>query len=123
MGVRDGVGDGIRVPGEEGAGLRGHGEQGAGAEGRTEEGDRPTWSPGPAGAATVPARDGLTRTSALASPSVTPDPADLPVPDPLDLDLAQLRSVRHPVLDEVLADLRSRSGEPSEMLWGFNNAF
>ncbi|PKT70549.1 FXSXX-COOH protein [Streptomyces populi] len=53
----------------------------------------------------------------------TPDPADLLLPDLLDLDLAQLRTVQHPVLDEVLADLRARSAEPSEMLWGFNNAF
>ncbi|MFE4699369.1 FxSxx-COOH cyclophane-containing RiPP peptide [Streptomyces sp. NPDC056738] len=52
-----------------------------------------------------------------------PDPADLPVPDLLELDLAELRTVRHPVLTDVLADLRARAGEPSEMLWGFNNAF
>ncbi|MFD8739823.1 FxSxx-COOH cyclophane-containing RiPP peptide [Streptomyces sp. NPDC059618] len=53
----------------------------------------------------------------------TPDPADLPVPDPLELDLAELRTVRHPVLEQVLADLRTRTGEPGEILWGFNNAF
>ncbi|MEV6194839.1 FxSxx-COOH cyclophane-containing RiPP peptide [Streptomyces sp. NPDC051920] len=49
--------------------------------------------------------------------------ADLPVPDLLELDLAELRTVQHPVLTEVLADLRARSEEPSEILWGFNNAF
>ncbi|MER5469753.1 FxSxx-COOH cyclophane-containing RiPP peptide [Streptomyces sp. NPDC002685] len=50
--------------------------------------------------------------------------AGLPeLPDLLDLDLAELRTVQHPVLAEVLADLRKRAGEPSEMLWGFNNAF
>ncbi|MFI0962990.1 FxSxx-COOH cyclophane-containing RiPP peptide [Streptomyces sp. NPDC021080] len=60
---------------------------------------------------------------ARGGPAGTPDPGDLPVPDLLDLDLAQLRTVQHPVLEEVLADLRARSTEPSEMLWGFNNAF
>ncbi|MEU9138281.1 FxSxx-COOH cyclophane-containing RiPP peptide [Streptomyces sp. NPDC048404] len=53
----------------------------------------------------------------------TPDPADLAVLDLLDLDLSELRTIQHPVLTEVLADLRARSGEPSEILWGFNNAF
>ncbi|MET7940713.1 FxSxx-COOH cyclophane-containing RiPP peptide [Streptomyces sp. NPDC005302] len=48
-------------------------------------------------------------------------PAELP--DLLELDLAELRAVRHPVLDEVLADLRERAGQPSEILWGFNNSF
>ncbi|WP_329301624.1 FxSxx-COOH protein [Streptomyces sp. NBC_00659] len=50
-----------------------------------------------------------------------PDPAELP--ELLDLDLAELRTVQHPVLAEVLADLRTRSGQPSEILWGFNSAF
>ncbi|MCX5279074.1 FxSxx-COOH protein [Streptomyces sp. NBC_01281] len=45
------------------------------------------------------------------------------LPDLLDLDLAGLRAVRHPVLDEVLADLRERAARPSEILWGFNNSF
>ncbi|MEU8788642.1 FxSxx-COOH cyclophane-containing RiPP peptide [Streptomyces sp. NPDC048643] len=45
------------------------------------------------------------------------------LPDLLELDLAELRSVRHPVLDEVLADLRERAAQPSETLWGFNNSF
>jgi FXSXX-COOH protein len=44
-------------------------------------------------------------------------------PDPLELDLAELRTVQHPVLAEVLAELRERAGQPSEILWGFNNAF
>lgn len=54
--------------------------------------------------------------------------SDLPgseegLPDLLSLDLADLRTVQHPVLAEVLAELTERAGQPSEMLWGFNNAF
>jgi FXSXX-COOH protein len=45
------------------------------------------------------------------------------LPDLLELDLADLRTLQHPVLAEVLAELRERAGQPSEMLWGFNNAF
>ncbi|MFG2310099.1 FxSxx-COOH cyclophane-containing RiPP peptide [Streptomyces sp. NPDC048566] len=60
-------------------------------------------------------------------PSAPAVPADRragsEVPDLLELDLAHLRSLRHPVLDEVLADLRERAGLPSETLWGFNNSF
>ncbi|GGN78059.1 hypothetical protein GCM10011579_060840 [Streptomyces albiflavescens] len=52
---------------------------------------------------------------------------DLPdaqiLPDLLELDLADLRTIQHPVLTEVLEELRERAGQPSEMLWGFNNAF
>ncbi|GAA5015186.1 FxSxx-COOH cyclophane-containing RiPP peptide [Streptomyces siamensis] len=56
-----------------------------------------------------------------------PGLADLPapeeLPDLLELDLADLRTIQHPVLAEVLTELRDRAGQPSEMLWGFNNAF
>ncbi|WP_330307252.1 MULTISPECIES: FxSxx-COOH cyclophane-containing RiPP peptide [unclassified Streptomyces] len=45
------------------------------------------------------------------------------LPDLLELDLADLRTVQHPVLTEVLEELRERAGQPSEMLWGFNNSF
>ncbi|MFB7273003.1 MULTISPECIES: FxSxx-COOH cyclophane-containing RiPP peptide [Streptomyces] len=45
------------------------------------------------------------------------------LPDLLALDLAELRTLDHPVLAEVVADLRDRSEQPREMLWGFNNAF
>ncbi|GAA2244182.1 hypothetical protein GCM10010145_08700 [Streptomyces ruber] len=45
-----------------------------------------------------------------------------PLPDLLALDLAELRTVRHPVLREVLAELRERAARPSEVLWGFNNS-
>ncbi|WP_330240714.1 FxSxx-COOH cyclophane-containing RiPP peptide [Streptomyces sp. NBC_00525] len=48
-------------------------------------------------------------------------PAELP--DLLGLDLATLRTTDHPVLAEVVADLRGRAEQPQEMLWGFNNAF
>ncbi|MFE2536470.1 FxSxx-COOH cyclophane-containing RiPP peptide [Streptomyces sp. NPDC059371] len=103
MGARDDVGEGIRD----------------GAQDGDAAGDRLPRSPdrfrGPARPMSPEATGD--------APTGTPDPADLPVPDLLELDLAELRTVRHPVLTEVLADLRARSGEPSEILWGFNNAF
>lgn len=46
-----------------------------------------------------------------------------PLPDLLELRLAELRTLQHPVLAEVLAELRERAEQPTEMLWGFNNAF
>ncbi|MGS2590373.1 FxSxx-COOH cyclophane-containing RiPP peptide [Streptomyces hebeiensis] len=46
-----------------------------------------------------------------------------PLPDLLELDLATLRTLDHPVLAEVVAELRARAEQPREMLWGFNNAF
>jgi FXSXX-COOH protein len=45
-----------------------------------------------------------------------------PLPDLLGLDLAELGTVEHPVLREVLAELRERAARPSEMLWGFNSS-
>ncbi|MGW2957692.1 FxSxx-COOH cyclophane-containing RiPP peptide [Streptomyces sp. NPDC001220] len=47
---------------------------------------------------------------------------DEPLPELLDLDLEELRTIQHPVLHEVLEGLRERAERPSEMLWGFNNA-
>ncbi|MFF7978482.1 FxSxx-COOH cyclophane-containing RiPP peptide [Streptomyces sp. NPDC007901] len=44
------------------------------------------------------------------------------LPELLGLDLEELRTVRHPVLNEVLEGLRERAERPSEMLWGFNNS-
>ncbi|MFF3463963.1 FxSxx-COOH cyclophane-containing RiPP peptide [Streptomyces sp. NPDC001984] len=44
------------------------------------------------------------------------------LPDLLSVDLEELRTIRHPVLREVLAGLRERADRPSEMLWGFNNS-
>ncbi|MEU9242034.1 FxSxx-COOH cyclophane-containing RiPP peptide [Streptomyces shenzhenensis] len=63
-----------------------------------------------------------------AEPGDTAEPARAagavePLPDLLELDLAQLKEVDHPVLREVLAELRERAVRPTEMLWGFNNAF
>ncbi|MFE3164836.1 FxSxx-COOH cyclophane-containing RiPP peptide [Streptomyces sp. NPDC059224] len=45
-----------------------------------------------------------------------------PLPELLELDLEELRTVRHPVLHEVLEGLRERAERPGEMLWGFNSA-
>ncbi|MET7647879.1 FxSxx-COOH cyclophane-containing RiPP peptide [Streptomyces sp. NPDC005426] len=45
------------------------------------------------------------------------------LPDLLGLDLEDLRTLDHPVLAEVVADLRGRAQEPQEMLWGFDAAF
>ncbi|MGK5631362.1 FxSxx-COOH cyclophane-containing RiPP peptide [Streptomyces sp. URMC 123] len=45
------------------------------------------------------------------------------LPDLQGLDLATLRTLDHPVLTEVLTELRSRIEEPTEMLWGFGNSF
>ncbi|MFF1837071.1 FxSxx-COOH cyclophane-containing RiPP peptide [Streptomyces sp. NPDC058231] len=45
------------------------------------------------------------------------------LPDLLGLDLETLRTLDHPVLAQVVADLRDRSEQPREMLWGFTNAF
>ncbi|MGW1104987.1 FxSxx-COOH cyclophane-containing RiPP peptide [Streptomyces sp. NPDC002540] len=45
------------------------------------------------------------------------------LPDLLELDLEALRTLNHPVLVEVVADLRGRAEQPQEMLWGFTNAF
>ncbi|RII16009.1 hypothetical protein DSC45_15590 [Streptomyces sp. YIM 130001] len=44
------------------------------------------------------------------------------LPDLTGLALADLRDVRHPVLDQVLADLRERAARPDELLWGYNSA-
>ncbi|MFI2430913.1 FxSxx-COOH cyclophane-containing RiPP peptide [Streptomyces sp. NPDC018693] len=46
-----------------------------------------------------------------------------PLGDVLGLSLADLRTVEHPVLREVLEDLRERAAQPGEMLWGYGSAF
>ncbi|MEU9556032.1 FxSxx-COOH cyclophane-containing RiPP peptide [Streptomyces fumanus] len=46
-----------------------------------------------------------------------------PLPDLLALDLDRLGTIEHPVLREVVQELRSRAAEPSEMMWGFDNSF
>ncbi|MGW6525189.1 FxSxx-COOH cyclophane-containing RiPP peptide [Streptomyces sp. NPDC054950] len=45
------------------------------------------------------------------------------LPDLTELSLAELATVQHPLLQEVLADLRERARRPSEMLWGWANSF
>lgn len=62
--------------------------------------------------------DDLTHTTDAGTPD---GPGGLP--DLLALDLEALRTLDHPVLAEVVADLRGRAEQPREMLWGFNNAF
>ncbi|MFF4490941.1 FxSxx-COOH cyclophane-containing RiPP peptide [Streptomyces sp. NPDC001544] len=47
---------------------------------------------------------------------------DEPLPDVLSMNLTELRTVRHPVLREVLEDLRERATRPGETLWGFTNS-
>lgn len=46
-----------------------------------------------------------------------------PLPDLTQLDLKDLEALRHPVLSEVLAELRERAERPGEALWGWNNSF
>ncbi|MFI9625465.1 FxSxx-COOH cyclophane-containing RiPP peptide [Streptomyces sp. NPDC052042] len=46
-----------------------------------------------------------------------------PLPDLLELDLAALRTLDHPVLREVVEELRGRAGQPRETLWGFTSSF
>ncbi|MEU6063562.1 MULTISPECIES: FxSxx-COOH cyclophane-containing RiPP peptide [Streptomyces] len=48
--------------------------------------------------------------------------AEEALPDLSELSLSELRTIQHPVLREVVEDLRERSTRPSEMLWGFNSA-
>lgn len=48
---------------------------------------------------------------------------DEPFADVLALSLTELRTIRHPVLSEVLDDLRERAAQPGEMLWGYGSAF
>ncbi|MDR6976791.1 FXSXX-COOH protein [Streptomyces sp. 3330] len=45
------------------------------------------------------------------------------LPDLTELSLADLATIQHPLLQQVLADLRERAGRPSEMLWGWSNSF
>ncbi|MFE9883808.1 FxSxx-COOH cyclophane-containing RiPP peptide [Streptomyces scopuliridis] len=71
-----------------------------------------------------------TRTAQSAQPVHATDATDAGAPDGpgglpdlLALDLEALRTLDHPVLAEVVADLRGRAEQPREMLWGFTNAF
>ncbi|MFJ2175186.1 FxSxx-COOH cyclophane-containing RiPP peptide [Streptomyces sp. NPDC087851] len=98
--------------GYEGAGYEGAGYEGAGYEGGGYEGEAH-------GAASDAAPDG----AGAAGMAGTAGTAAGELPDLLGLDLAALRTLDHPVLSEVMADLRGRAEQPREMLWGFNNAF
>ncbi|MFD3653967.1 FxSxx-COOH cyclophane-containing RiPP peptide [Streptomyces sp. NPDC058620] len=51
------------------------------------------------------------------------DSAPDALPDLLGLDLAALRTLDHPVLSAVVADLRDRAEQPRDTLWGFDSAF
>jgi FXSXX-COOH protein len=54
-----------------------------------------------------------------AGPAETPAPADV---DLLGMDLETLRTTEHPVLAELLIDLRERLAAPgTETLWAFDN--
>ncbi|QNE74982.1 FXSXX-COOH protein [Streptomyces finlayi] len=57
------------------------------------------------------------------APHAGQESAPDPLPDLLGLDLATLRTLDHPVLSAVVADLRDRAEQPRETLWGFNSAF
>ncbi|MEV1063878.1 FxSxx-COOH cyclophane-containing RiPP peptide [Streptomyces sp. NPDC050263] len=43
------------------------------------------------------------------------------LPDLLALDLAELGTIEHPVLREVVEELRDRAGKSTDMLWGFDS--
>jgi FXSXX-COOH protein len=58
----------------------------------------------------------------MSAESARPTP-DEPPADLLALNLAELRTIRNPLLREVLDDLRERAAQPGEMLWGYGSAF
>lgn len=57
------------------------------------------------------------------APHAGPESAADALPDLLGLDLAALRTLDHPVLSAVVADLRGRAEQPRDTLWGFDSAF
>lgn len=71
---------------------------------------------------------GEAESAAADDPAAAPAPAESASADPdgLDLggmDLEALRTVEHPVLSELVRDLRERVAAPgSEALWGFTNS-
>ncbi|WP_037841044.1 FxSxx-COOH cyclophane-containing RiPP peptide [Streptomyces sp. NRRL F-5126] len=44
------------------------------------------------------------------------------LPDLSEVDLETLRTLDHPVLTEMVAELRERAERPREMLWGFTSS-
>ncbi|MEU6921594.1 MULTISPECIES: FxSxx-COOH cyclophane-containing RiPP peptide [unclassified Streptomyces] len=65
----------------------------------------------------------MNETAHTGTPEGGPGSGPGALPDLLGLDLESLRTLDHPVLAEVVADLRGRAEQPREMLWGFTNAF
>ena len=58
--------------------------------------------------------------SAPGDPAAPGAPAVRPgVPDLLGLSLEEIRTLDHPVLADLLGELRERAGRPAETLWGF----
>ncbi|MBP0461196.1 FxSxx-COOH cyclophane-containing RiPP peptide [Streptomyces montanisoli] len=49
-------------------------------------------------------------------------PAADALPDLSEIDLETLRTLDHPVLTEMVAELRERAERPREMLWGFTSS-
>ncbi|MCF3965263.1 FxSxx-COOH cyclophane-containing RiPP peptide [Streptomyces fuscigenes] len=45
-----------------------------------------------------------------------------PLPDLTEIDLETLRTLDHPVLADMVSELRERAARPREMLWGFTNS-
>ncbi|MEW2544848.1 FxSxx-COOH cyclophane-containing RiPP peptide [Streptomyces sp. NPDC047002] len=60
---------------------------------------------------------------AIEAGDAAPRDAAPPLPDLCEVDLETLRTLDHPVLAAMVADLRERAERPREMLWGFTNAF
>lgn len=57
------------------------------------------------------------------SHDVTSEGSGLPeLPDLLGMGLAELSTLEHPVLAEVLAELRARLERPEEMFWAHEQA-
>lgn len=66
---------------------------------------------------------GTTGTTGVTGVAVVPQEAVAgePLPDLLSLDLAELGTIGHPVLREVVEELRDRAGRSSETMWGFDS--
>jgi FXSXX-COOH protein len=62
-------------------------------------------------------------TTADGTPDDTAPTAREPLPDLLGLSLGELRRLDHPVLNEVLDELRDRMVTPGETLWQFSQAW
>ncbi|WP_335935679.1 FxSxx-COOH cyclophane-containing RiPP peptide [Streptomyces sp. PTD5-9] len=65
---------------------------------------------------------GAVADAADATDGVPADGTDV-LPELLELDLETLRTLDHPVLRDLVAELCGRAEQPRETLWGFTNAF